>query len=1504
MTRLKTVCLSLLVCLCMSAQYAYAQSACVSSINLTVDRDCNFVISPEALRASGSAENAQSIVYAGTGSGTAFTNGQATGSIKDLGIPYGGTIQYQLFSSADGTGEMLCWGDINFEIKSVPAPVTNTITVMCSQPVRGLPTISDVIGDIEGLCVAPIIDIVETEVVVGESCKNQMTIRTITGTVVYGDVKIPTPLRIDTIIETPLTVDMVVGPKGGPDKLDAIILHCDSIDNAYPTPEVILEFAEEGILGAYPYIPKGLVMDTTITPRVIKVDSVYEDMIKVTDDSGTEFWVLSDVVAKVDSTVLDTVIVTTDVVVSLKEGPTCNLSAKYTDDAFPGCVGPDSKIRRTWNILDWCTGEIDTSVQWIIIETGGPVIEEIEDVFVGIAPWTCSASYKLSADIDQGCSETLQVEYNTDIGVIEDNKLLTGLWLGEVATVTVTAIDDCGQRTTETFTVTPFDSIAPVAIAVDQLNVSLTGDPLVEETDEDRGVGKVYVESIDAGSHNAGCGEVDKCLLLKEELEDPVMIGGVHASVDGELIYYAKGCLVDGVIPGRPATKNDPAIPEIHYVVCKEYVKFCCESLGQNSVAMVVTNGGDRQARTWTNVLVEDKSAPIVICPQPFTVGCEEEYEIPRPTIFNGVCSIDVLEMSMTEDFDNCGDGTKTVVWTRDGDIICTTVITVDGTSGFNPYEIKWPKHYNSDVVSGIRRECELLVNDDGIAILDDDDNEQYVTVEYSEDIPMGEPFECTDGGATGEPVWCNNSCGLVGVNFEDQSIEAIQACRKIIRKWTIIDWCAWDPNTSDKDADNDLSDSFTAVNDEWLGEGDWLTSSKDTKGKACAECDKPAGQSDDIYFRYENVDRDGYYTYDQVIKILDFDEPTVSAPDTIRLSIFGGAGAKGETFEDCVASDVIGATVTDMCGANELDASGTGWFVQVFRLDDGEEVLLKTNEVFGSETTMNTQLGQAGDVHLIKWVARDGCGNIGRADTYVLFVEDKKPTPLCIQTLSTSTMNTDGTAVIWASDFDAGSFDNCSEVDLAFKDDEGNFVPSKTISCDELANGVSDMFDIELYAIDGLGNFDFCNVTLRVDDFNDNCPNSTRADDEGENQVSGTVATAFGDMVEDVEISLNVGLQDMTSVSGDYAFKDLSYSSFDISAEKNDDYLNGVTALDVVLIQRHLLGLSKFDNPYNIIAGDINGDGRLSSLDLVDLRRLILGVYDELPNNDSWRFVDAAQKFENPLTPFPFTEVIAIDDYTGFALGQNFLAVKIGDVNGNAIANSLLSAGSRSVGMLAFQVEDRQLSAGDEVEIAITSADFSDIVAYQYTMELDGLEFLSAESGAIEVSESNFGQLDPNTVTTSWYSPVGVSTSEELYTITFRATKDVSLSGALSISSRVTPALAYNADQDLLDVGVEYNNIDAPSEFVLMQNVPNPFDQSTMIGFELPEAGTTTLSVFDVTGKNILTRNASFNAGYQEIILNRSDLGVGGVLYYQLEYEAASGLGSYAEIRKMIVIN
>jgi len=74
--------------------------------------------------------------------------------------------------------------------------------------------------------------------------------------------------------------------------------------------------------------------------------------------------------------------------------------------------------------------------------------------------------------------------------------------------------------------------------------------------------------------------------------------------------------------------------------------------------------------------------------------------------------------------------------------------------------------------------------------------------------------------------------------------------------------------------------------------------------------------------------------------------------------------------------------------------------------------------------------------------------------------------------------------------------------------------------------------------------------------------------------------------------------------------------------APTSNGVLEGVTTFDLSLISKHILGIEPFQNPFQIIAADANNSGSVTSFDIVELRKLILGIYTELPNNSSWRYV------------------------------------------------------------------------------------------------------------------------------------------------------------------------------------------------------------------------------------------------------------------------------------------
>jgi len=524
---------------------------------------------------------------------------------------------------------------------------------------------------------------------------------------------------------------------------------------------------------------------------------------------------------------------------------------------------------------------------------------------------------------------------------------------------------------------------------------------------------------------------------------------------------------------------------------------------------------------------------------------------------------------------------------------------------------------------------------------------------------------------------------------------------------------------------------------------------------------------------------------------------------------------------------------------------------------------------------------------HKIKWFITDGCGNNAEYE-YTFTVRDcKPPTVVCINGLSVNIMPT-GMIVLWASDFLQYTEDNCTpagQIKIGIRkcgtgtgfpvDNQGNPITSVTFTCDELGTRC-----VELWAIDAQGNADYCETYLIVQDNLGSCPNPNNIN------VAGALKTEMTDGVEEGTVQIS----GTSSFTPPYSYFDLSAAdgaymvannvpldaTFVIAPEKDDNPLNGVTTYDLVLISKHILGIEPLDSPYKMIAADANKSGSITTFDIVEIRKLILGIYTDLPNNTSWRFVDKAFSFPNANNPFQtaFPETISIADAMTSQLDEDFTGVKIGDVNGTAVANATMQAEERTAGTAIFDLEDRNVKAGETFEVTFEAAE--QLKGFQFTMLLNGLETV----GVVEsdhVTASNFGLVFEDAAT------VSIDGAQE-FTLRFKALKSGKLSEMLGVSGVITRAEAYG-NEGRLGVAFRFSGKTISGVgFELYQNQPNPFVNKTSIGFFLPEAAEATLSIFDETGRVVYQQKGQFAKGENTISLDRALLNTTGLLYYKLE--------------------
>lgn len=85
--------------------------------------------------------------------------------------------------------------------------------------------------------------------------------------------------------------------------------------------------------------------------------------------------------------------------------------------------------------------------------------------------------------------------------------------------------------------------------------------------------------------------------------------------------------------------------------------------------------------------------------------------------------------------------------------------------------------------------------------------------------------------------------------------------------------------------------------------------------------------------------------------------------------------------------------------------------------------------------------------------------------------------------------------------------------------------------------------------------------------------------------------------------------------------------------------------------------------------------------------------------------------------------------------------------------------------------------------------------------------------------------------------------------------------------------------------------------ELQLFQNIPNPFNNTTAIRFNLPKAGAAKLAITNIIGQTIaMPVNGNMNAGLHEVTIDASSLAPG-IYYYSLQFEDAR------LVKKMLIV-
>ena len=363
-----------------------------------------------------------------------------------------------------------------------------------------------------------------------------------------------------------------------------------------------------------------------------------------------------------------------------------------------------------------------------------------------------------------------------------------------------------------------------------------------------------------------------------------------------------------------------------------------------------------------------------------------------------------------------------------------------------------------------------------------------------------------------------------------------------------------------------------------------------------------------------------------------------------------------------------------------------------------------------------------------------------------------------------------------------------------------------------------------------------------------------------------------------------------ITNLDGTYSFQLTDGGDYTLTPSRENDRMNGVEVGDALIIRQHLAGVLDITSPYKLIAADINRDDTIDEEDIVAAISNILGVpgaEDQFPN--SWRFADADYDFPEPHTPWGFPEFISLEDVEEDVFSQNFIGIKVGDINATANpadVEAVIPDLDENDNLLWRVLESDWMEEDQIVDLVFTSGQFNGFAAYQFglSFDTDQLEFVEAiPGGELGLSALNFGDAgaENGALRMAWVNTGGedaaLAEGTETFTLRFRSLSAEGMASEhLTLDNDVLLGMAYNADLLRSTVDMEFFDDDTVSthdhgalaDFILKQNRPNPFSQHTTIDFTLPQSGQATIRIIDISGREIHKVEGFFHKGENELLL------------------------------------
>ena len=218
------------------------------------------------------------------------------------------------------------------------------------------------------------------------------------------------------------------------------------------------------------------------------------------------------------------------------------------------------------------------------------------------------------------------------------------------------------------------------------------------------------------------------------------------------------------------------------------------------------------------------------------------------------------------------------------------------------------------------------------------------------------------------------------------------------------------------------------------------------------------------------------------------------------------------------------------------------------------------------------------------------------------------------------------------------------------------------------------------------------------------------------------------------------------------------------------------------------------------------------------------------------------------------------------------------------------------------ISLPDITVDESQAFDVNVTVADFNDIVSMQFTIGWDEskIEFAEVYNLDLDGLESaNFGTspmvVDNGLLTLSWVdgslNGVTLPQDHQIFTIRMKAIGEAGDVIPLIFADTLAIVEMVDVNQNSIPVNLDEGTVTLSDivsaeilendEIKLYPNFPNPFNEFTYLQFDIKENTETTLTITDISGKEIYRMTETYNTGLHQVKIDSSILPAPGEYIY-----------------------